>query len=322
MMYDEAEREQAYIKACDNVKKIAKAIGAIRIKYYPNFSQISDIDKETYTELNKQIDQISKEHGLEKLRTFLMGEVEAKYDNKAKIQDENIAETEELRLLAYYGAIDAEVTALSQGKIKQAMKCQEIRKKYENKANKVMLENMTKYKREKLAEIGRTRQITEQNNQKWETLLKDFNQKTEVRVKSEIEAIFKNTLIIKKEYQETFVEVEQILKIMPIDLSSKIPILIKETISKNKLKDYKIKIQEPISEQNLKLETVAILGVIYRDYISSLEEREKLQEKDKQEMKKIEEIKQEESKEMVVYKEPSFIQKIFSLIKNFFKKSR
>lgn len=146
---------------------------------------------------------------------------------------------------------------------------------------------------------------------------------------------------MKREYEEAFAEIDEIFKIMPIDLLSKIPLKIKEVISENKAKDYNVKIQEPINEQNLKPETIAILGLIYRDYISSPEEREQLQQKDQQELERIEQEMQEQydignafekrknknqreetSTELMVYKEPGFIKRIFNLIKGIFKKDK
>lgn len=144
---------------------------------------------------------------------------------------------------------------------------------------------------------------------------------------------------MKREYEEAFAEIDEIFKIMPIDLLSKIPLKIKEVISENKAKDYNVKIREPINEQNLRPETIAILGLIYRDYISSPEEREQLQQTDQQELERIEQEMQEQydignafekrknknqreetSTELMVYKEPGFIKRIFNLIKGIFKK--
>ena len=48
---------------------------------------------------------------------------------------------------------------------------------------------------------------------------------------------------MKRNYEEAFAEVEEILKIMPIDLVSKIPIKILRIISENKATDYNVKIQ-------------------------------------------------------------------------------
>ena len=146
---------------------------------------------------------------------------------------------------------------------------------------------------------------------------------------------------MRREYEEAFAEIDEIFKIMPIDLVSKIPLKVLRTISENKALDYNIKIQEPLNEQDLKPETIAILGLIYRDYISTPEEREQLQLKDQEELKKIEQEMQEQydvsnvfekrknkikterdeefSTELTLYKEPGFIKRIFNFIKGIFK---
>ena len=55
------------------------------------------------------------------------------------------------------------------------------------------------------------------------------------------------------EYQRAFTEVEEIFKLMPIDLLSRIPPKLRQIISENKAQDYKIKIEEPLEEKNLKM---------------------------------------------------------------------
>ena len=149
---------------------------------------------------------------------------------------------------------------------------------------------------------------------------------------------------MKREYEEAFVEVDEILKIMPIELSSKIPAKLRKTISENKAKDYTIKIQEPLEKQPLKKETRVILGLIYRDFLCMPEERERLQLKDSEELKKIEQEMKEQydvdrmfekkqnnknaardedySTDLTIYKEPGFIKKFFNLIKGIFKKNK
>ena len=149
---------------------------------------------------------------------------------------------------------------------------------------------------------------------------------------------------MKREYEEAFVEVDEIIKLMPVDLSSKIPLKFRQVISENKAKDYKIKIQEPLENQKLKEETIVILGLIYRDFLCTPEEREKLQLKDAEELKRIEQEMQEQydinkvfekrksgvhveeynnnQTDMIVYKEPGFIKRFFNLIKGIFKKNK
>ena len=141
-------------------------------------------------------------------------------------------------------------------------------------------------------------------------------------------------------YEEAFVEVDEILKMMPIDLLSKIPMKFRKMISENKAKDYKIEINEPLEEEKLKEETVVILGLIYRDFLASPDEREELQLKDAEELKRIELEMQQQynidnvfkkrknalddtaSTDLIVYKEQGFLKKLFNVIKGIFKKNK
>lgn len=144
-------------------------------------------------------------------------------------------------------------------------------------------------------------------------------------------------------YEEAFAEVDEIFKIMPIDLLSKIPIQFRQIIAENKAEDYKIEIEEPLEEEKLKEETVVILGLIYRDFLASPEEREELQANDAEELIRIEEemrrqydidnilqkrrsskISQNKasSTELTVYKGSGFLQRIFNLIKGIFDKNK
>ena len=141
-------------------------------------------------------------------------------------------------------------------------------------------------------------------------------------------------------YEEAFVEVDEILKLMPIDLLSKIPMKFRKMISENKAKDYKIEINEPLEEEKLKEETVVILGLIYRDFLASPDEREELQLKDAEELKRIELEMQQQydidnvfkkrkntlddtaSTDLILYKEQGFLKKLFNLIRGFFKKNK
>ena len=141
-------------------------------------------------------------------------------------------------------------------------------------------------------------------------------------------------------YEEAFVEIDEILKIMPVDLLSRIPVQFRQVISENKAKDYKIEINEPLEEEKLKEETVVILGLIYRDFLASPDEREELQLKDAEELKRIELEMQQQydidnvfkkrkktfdedvSTDLIVYKEQGFLKKLFNLIKGIFKKNK
>lgn len=147
---------------------------------------------------------------------------------------------------------------------------------------------------------------------------------------------------MKREYEEAFAEVDEILGLMPIDLSIKIPLQFKKIILENKARDYKPNLKEPIEEKQLKYETKVILGLIYRDFLVTPEEREELQAKDAEALRKFEEEMQQQydmedifkkrksvktlenkefSTDMTLYKEPNFLRKIFDLIKGFFTKN-
>lgn len=144
-------------------------------------------------------------------------------------------------------------------------------------------------------------------------------------------------------YEEAFYEVDEVLKLMPIDLRSKIPMQFRQAISENKAKNYKVDIHEPLREQELKKETVIILGLIYRDFLASPEERERLQRSDSEELQKLEQEMQEQynmetvfkkkkeknniqqsenNNQLIIYKEKGIFHKILDFIKRIFKRDK
>lgn len=100
---------------------------------------------------------------------------------------------------------------------------------------------------------------------------------------------------MKQEYKESFVEVNEIINMMPRELADKIPNKFKDMLEKEKDKEYKTSIHEPIEECKLKDETIIILGLIYRDFLCAPEERKRLQEKD---AKELQETKDELEREL------------------------
>ena len=104
---------------------------------------------------------------------------------------------------------------------------------------------------------------------------------------------------------------------MPIDISSKIPEEFRQVISENKAVNYKTNIQIPIKEQDLKPETITVLGLIYRDYLASPEIKEKLQKEDEEKL-----AENENSNSLVQYKEPGIFQKIINFFKGIFMKNK
>lgn len=148
---------------------------------------------------------------------------------------------------------------------------------------------------------------------------------------------------MKKEYKEAFSEVNEIIKMMPDELVNKIPNKFKIILEEERDKEYNPNIQEPLEKQRLKNETIIILGLIYRDFLCSPEEKRKLQEKDAKELQKVqkdieEEIRKEynpddifksnrkvkkeiksEEKSLTITKEETWYNKILNIIKNLFK---
>ena len=91
-----------------------------------------------------------------------------------------------------------------------------------------------------------------------------------------------------QEYREAFEEIYEIFNLMPKELLNKIPIKFYKMIEKERNTNYFPNIKEPIEEQRLKNETIVLLGLIYRDFLCSQEERKKLQEKDAREIQALE----------------------------------
>ena len=166
---DEATRREA----CERVKQIVKAIKAIKIKYYLNFSKISGEDKTTYDKLQRNLEEISTSHNLNNLKVALMQEVSDKYDGKPvkDMGEGNKLEPNEF-LQACYGAIDAQKEALSKGRITQAIRCQEQLKKYMQVLDESCCKEVTNYKREKFAELMQTREQVEEQIKSWKNAMK------------------------------------------------------------------------------------------------------------------------------------------------------
>lgn len=151
---------------------------------------------------------------------------------------------------------------------------------------------------------------------------------------------------MKQEYMEAFTEVNEIIKMMPEELVNKIPNKFREMIEEERYKEYVPNIQEPLEKCKLKNETIIILGLIYRDFLCSPEERKRLQEKDAKELVEVQKAIEKENREkynpddifknrrqsnieqtqqiqednsMIVVKEEKWYQKIFNIIKGIFK---
>ena len=95
-------------------------------------------------------------------------------------------------------------------------------------------------------------------------------------------------------YNDACMEVSTILSFLDIEEYNKIPKDVIEVIERNKNTEYIFEINENIElkEQNLLKETKAILFNIFRDYLASSEQREKIIKFQKAERQKLNEIKQ------------------------------
>jgi len=98
---------------------------------------------------------------------------------------------------------------------------------------------------------------------------------------------------------EAFAEVNEIIKLMPLELVKKIPRKFREMIVEEKDNNYIPDIEEPIEKCKLKNETIIILGLIYRDFLCSPDERKKLQEKDARELQEVQKAVEEEIREVL-----------------------
>lgn len=166
MEHENVDENARYLTACENVKKIVNAIKSIKIKYYPNFAKISEADKKVYDELELNLEKISEDNNLNRLKTALMEEVSAKYDKKDMKNEPRDPKFLDNGLLACYGAIDAQQKALSQGKISQAKRCQTILKQYMREIDSIEVRRLIiNYKREKFGELIIDREAVQKKNE-------------------------------------------------------------------------------------------------------------------------------------------------------------
>lgn len=172
MEYEKSEEDIKYRSACENVKKIVNAIKFLKIKYYLDFSKISKEDEERFQQLEADLDKVSEENNLDGLKSELMSEVNAKYgqrNNDGEPQPKFVDD----KLMACYGVIDVQKDVLSKGKIKKAIRCQEILKQYiEELESEEYKKLIVDYKRSKLGELNKTNEVVHENNEQWMKELK------------------------------------------------------------------------------------------------------------------------------------------------------
>lgn len=142
-----------------------------------------------------------------------------------------------------------------------------------------------------------------------------------------------------------YAEVDEILNLLEDEYANKIPEKVRNFFKEEKMQDYQpeINVKIPLTEQNLKRETMVILAILNLNYWcesegekeefrKELAENEKegkeLEEKynpdnlfNKKQNKAKEELMQE-STELIVYKETNFVIKLLNKIKQLFKKNK
>lgn len=137
---------------------------------------------------------------------------------------------------------------------------------------------------------------------------------------------------------EIYVDISIIIGMMPTEMKSKISNSFIDFIENNKSNTYVSNINPkiPLREQNIRKETKEMLGIIYRDYLCSNEERIDLLQEENEELAKLEFekrklynpddiFKKKDLKENIIKKEvgmieykESIIKKIITKIKNLF----
>lgn len=137
---------------------------------------------------------------------------------------------------------------------------------------------------------------------------------------------------------EIYVDISIIIGMMPTEMKSKISNSFIDFIESNQSNTYVSNINPkiPLREQNIRKETKEMLGIIYRDYLCSNEERIDLLQEENEELAKLEFekrklynpddiFKKKDLKENIIKKEvgmieykESIIKRIITKIKNLF----
>ena len=101
---------------------------------------------------------------------------------------------------------------------------------------------------------------------------------------------------MKTKYKDAFAEVYVILEYLDEEDYEKIPEDLLKVIDKNRNKDYKYEMNDDfdLEKQPMLIETKAILFNIFRDYLSTPEQKEKIIKMQKEDMAKINKKKSEE----------------------------
>ena len=96
-------------------------------------------------------------------------------------------------------------------------------------------------------------------------------------------------------YTKALTEVDEIINHLDIATLEKIPISFRKFVKTTKNQDYRFEYKDklPLTEQGLSDEAKAIISLMYRNYMCSKEEKQRLAEKDKKAL----EIKRQKEQE-------------------------
>ena len=84
-------------------------------------------------------------------------------------------------------------------------------------------------------------------------------------------------------YFDAYTEVYELLSYMPADYVRKVPIKLLNLFEQKRNKQYKycVDTEKKISEQDMLVETKAIISILYRDFWASPEKKEEILQKDR-----------------------------------------
>ena len=110
---------------------------------------------------------------------------------------------------------------------------------------------------------------------------------------------------MKTKYKDAFAEVYVILEYLDEEDYEKIPEELLKVIDKNRNKEYKYEMNDEfdLSKQPMLVETKAILFNIFRDYLSTPEQKEKIIRMQKEDMAKLNKKKSEEYEKLMAKKQ-------------------
>ena len=186
-------------EACKKVKQIAEVIKKLKINNYLKIGGLSEEDRTALSMLEKNMDTIAEENGLQKLASELKATMSARYDvvnrgsnNSGSNKDAPITDKDDPKfsynetLEAYRGAVDAEKQALETGKISKAKRCQAQASQYMNTLDEERQKRAIEYKRALFLELSISLDNTKENVEKWKSRYqgclrpKDFSDRAKI----------------------------------------------------------------------------------------------------------------------------------------------